>query len=88
MISPSKDIVKPAGKYNKVRIKVLNNKVEHWLNGEMIVEYVYQSNAMWRLVEKSKFKTMPLFAKASKGHIGLQGDHGEVWYKNIRIRKL
>ena len=88
MISPNKDVVKPAGKFNKVRIKVLNAKVEHWLNGEMIVEYVYQSDAMWRLVEKSKFKSMPLFAKAAKGHIGIQGDHGEVWYKNIRIRKL
>ena len=88
MISPKKDVVKPAGKYNKVRIKVLNDNVEHWLNGVKIVEYIYQSNAMWRLVDKSKFKTMPLFAKASKGRIGIQGDHGEVWYKNIRIRKL
>ena len=88
MISPNKDVVKPAGKYNKVRIKVLNDNVEHWLNGVKIVEYIYQSNAMWRLVDKSKFKTMPLFAKASKGRIGIQGDHGEVWYKNIRIRKL
>jgi len=31
---------------------------------------------------------MPLFAKASEGHIGIQGDHGEIWYRNIRIRKL
>ena len=43
---------------------------------------------MWKLVDKSKFKDMPYFAKATKGSIGLQGDHGEVWYKNIRIRKL
>ena len=43
---------------------------------------------MWELVAKSKFSTMPLFGKASEGHIGLQGDHGEIWYRNIRIRKL
>ena len=88
MIAPSKNVVKPAGKFNKVRIKVLNGKVEHWLNGVKIVEYIYQSNAMWQLVDKSKFKSMPLFAKASQGRIGLQGDHGEVWYKNIRIKRL
>ena len=43
---------------------------------------------MWDLVKNSKFNSMPPFAKAETGHIGLQGDHGEVWYKNIRIRKL
>ena len=43
---------------------------------------------MLELVDKSKFKDMPYFAKATKGSIGFQGDHGEVWYKNIRIRKL
>ena len=88
MIAPSKNVVKPAGKFNKVRIKVLNGKVEHWLNGVKIVEYIYQSNAMWQLVDKSKFKSMPFFAKASQGRIGLEGDLGEVWYKNIRIKRL
>jgi hypothetical protein len=43
---------------------------------------------MWDLVKKSKFHKMPLFAKATEGRIGLQGDHGEVWYRNIKIRKL
>jgi len=39
-------------------------------------------------VAGSKFKNMPGFARSKKGHISLQ-DHGnEVWYKNIRIRKL
>ena len=69
-------------------ITAKNNHIEHWLNGKKILEYVYQSDAMWNLVEKSKFKDMPYFARATKGAIGLQGDHGEVWYKNIRIRKL
>ncbi len=38
--------------------------------------------------QKSKFNTMPPFAKSDEGHIGFQGDHGEIWYRNIRIRKL
>ncbi|MBT3738595.1 MAG: DUF1080 domain-containing protein [Candidatus Marinimicrobia bacterium] len=88
MIAPSKSVVKAVGEFNQVRIKVKDNQVEHWLNGTKIVEYTYGSKEMWKLVEKSKFNSMPLFAKASEGHIGLQGDHGEIWYRNIRIRKL
>lgn len=88
MIAPIKSAVNPVGEFNQVRIKVKDNHVEHWLNGTKVVEYEYQSDAMWDLVAKSKFNTMPLFAKASEGHIGIQGDHGEIWYRNIRIRKL
>ena len=88
MIEPSSDVTKPVGEYNKVRIVVQDKNVEHWLNGEKILEYTYQSDKMWGLVKNSKFNSMLPFAKAKTGHIGLQGDHGEVWYKNIRIRKL
>jgi hypothetical protein len=88
LIAPSANVVKPVGEFNQVRIKVKNNHVEHWLNGTKIVEYVYGSDMMWNIVAKSKFNKMPLFAKASEGHIGLQGDHGLIWYKNIRIRRL
>ena len=88
LIAPSVNVVKPVGEFNQVRIKVKNNHVEHWLNGTKIVEYVYGSDMMWDLVAKSKFNKMPLFAKASEGHIGLQGDHGLIWYRNIRIRRL
>ena len=88
MIAPTKSVLNPVGEFNQVRIKVKDNHVEHWLNGTKVVEYEYQSDAMWDLVAKSKFNTMPLFAKASEGHIGIQGDHGEIWYRNIRIRKL
>ena len=88
LIAPIKNVVKTVGEFNQVRIKVEDNHVEHWLNGIKILEYEYQSEHMKALIAKSKFKTMPLFAKASSGHIGLQGDHGKIWYRNIRIRKL
>ena len=55
LIAPSANVVKPVGEFNQVRIKVKNNHVEHWLNGTKIVEYVYGSDMMWDLVEKSKF---------------------------------
>ena len=88
LIAPSEDVVKPLGNYNQVKIISQNNHIEHWLNGVKILEYEYGSDALKNLISKSKFKDMPHFAKAFSGRIGLQGDHGEVWYRNVRIRKL
>lgn len=88
LIAPDKDMVNPIGDFNKVKIVSKNRKIEHWLNGEKIVEYIAGSDDVQELIEKSKFSTMPLFFKSYSGHIGLQGDHGEVWYRNIRVRKL
>ena len=88
LIAPLKEMVKPIGEFNKVKIISKNKEIEHWLNGEKIVEYKVGSEHIQNLISKSKFNSMPLFFKSSSGHIGLQGDHGEVWYRNIRIRKL
>jgi hypothetical protein len=88
LIGPSVTVVKPVGEYNQVKITSRENHIEHWLNGVKILEYEYGSEALKKLINKSKFKDMPYFAKALSGRIGLQGDHGEVWYRNVRIRRL
>ena len=41
LISPSRDVVKPLGEYNKVRIISKDGNVQHWLNGEKLLEYDY-----------------------------------------------
>ncbi|MEM1413133.1 MAG: DUF1080 domain-containing protein [Pseudomonadota bacterium] len=81
-------VVKTAGEWNAVRIRILGNDVEHWLNGERIVSYTLGS-AEWRdLVANSKFDEWPMYGMARRGHIGLQ-DHGDpVWYRKLRIRSL
>ena len=88
LIVPGDVILKPVGEFNYVRIISKNKKISHWLNGSKILEYEYGSESFKKLVAKSKFKNMPHFAKSFIGSIGLQGDHGEVWYRNIRIREL
>jgi len=75
-------------KWNTAKIVVNGNKVQHWLNGQMTVEYE-RGNDTWReLVKKSKFKDSPGFGEVKEGRILLQ-DHGNlVSYKNIKIREI
>ena len=88
LISVSKETVKPALEWNQVEIKSLNGKLDLYLNGENVVSTTMWDDAWKQLVAGSKFKNMPDFGKYQKGHVGLQ-DHGNnVWFRNIKIKKL
>jgi len=88
MYAPNEDEVKPAGEFNKTRIRVEDGKVEHWLNGNMVVSYELWSEDWDTRLANSKFSSYPDFARSESGFIALQ-DHGDkVWYRNIRIREL
>jgi len=88
LIAPLEDLTKQVGAFNEARILVQKNRVEHWLNGKKILEYDYGSDDLKDLIAKSKFASMTLFAKENTGHIGLQHHGEEVWYRNVRIKKL
>jgi hypothetical protein len=88
VIPATKRPVKPAGEINTTRIVVRGKAVEHWLNGTRVLQYELDSPAVRAAIEKSKFKGIERFGKPQNGHILLQ-DHGDqVWYRNIKIRKL
>ena len=81
-------VVRPAGEWNEARILVDDGHVEHWLNGQKVVEYELGSEDWKRRVAESKFADWPRYGQASRGRIALQ-DHGDrVWYRNVRIREL
>jgi hypothetical protein len=85
---PVKDVTKPVGEWNAIRLIAKGNHVEHWMNGVKLLEYEVGSPDWEQRVKASKFATMPGYGRAKRGYIVLQ-DHGNVVsYRNIRIRAL
>ncbi|MBC8111485.1 MAG: DUF1080 domain-containing protein [Verrucomicrobia bacterium] len=79
---------KAIGEWNSARIISKGKHVEHWLNGEKVVEYERGSPEFMELIKISKYKDLQGFGLVTAGRILLQ-DHGNrVFFKNIKIRKL
>ena len=88
LYAPTKDASRAPGNWNDVKLIADGNHVEHWLNGEKVVEYELNSEDWKQRVANSKFKNMPKFAKATKGYICLQDHSGLVEYRSIRLRPI
>ena len=82
------DATKPAGEWNHMRIVISQEKCIHEVNGVKYVEYVLGSEDFKKRVAESKFGKMKNFARFDKGYIALQGDHGKVSFRNVRILPL
>lgn len=85
---PTEDASKPVGEWNHVRIVAFGPRVQHYLNGKLVVDYLMWSPDWEAKVKESKFNQWPAYGRARAGHIGLQ-DHGDsVAFRRIRIREL
>jgi hypothetical protein len=82
------DATKPAGQWNQLRIVIAPQKSEVFMNGVKYYDFVIGSRDWNDRVAKSKFKDMPGFGKATKGHIDLQEHPGQVAFRNIKLRPL
>ena len=80
--------LKPVGEYNHSRIVVRGDKIEHWLNGKLIVEAQVGSEEWQTRVDKSKFNDVEDFSRRKMGRLMLT-DHGsEVWYRNFEFEEF
>lgn len=86
---PSKvDAAKPAGEWNHIRILVSQDKCQTDVNGVKYYDYNLGSADFRERVSKSKFAEHPNFGKLGRGTIAIQGDHGNVSFRNIKIRAI
>lgn len=86
--SLARGAARPAGEWNRARIRIEGRRVRHWLGDVLVVDLVRGSPEWARALDESKFADVPGFGLAERGHVVLQ-DHGDpVWYRSIRIREL
>ena len=80
--------LKPVGEWNSSKIIFNRGHVEHWLNGEKIIEFTAWDDAWTKLKTEGKWKDFPDYGSAKKGRIALQ-DHGnKVYFRNLMIVEL
>lgn len=84
------------GEWNSIRVVVIKDSVEHWLNGKKVVGFKYHSADFWKQYNESKWNSdskvtfkVPRDRNAGyidTGYIGFQADHGGNWnIRNMRI---
>ncbi len=85
---PEKTQIKKAGEWNTSRIVFDNGHVEHWLNGQKVVEFEAWTDKWFDLKNSGKWNNAPEYGLARSGRICLQ-DHGsKVWFRNVKVREL
>ena len=79
------------GDWNNAYVIAKGTKVEHWLNGRLVISYDRSTQEFRDLVAKSKYadpKYGKNFGEWADGHILLQEHGDEVWFKNVKLRDL
>lgn len=85
-MQPSHDATKNPGEWNTGRIVCKGTVIQHWLNGEKVIDFDYADQRYAFHVDLLKKRGGNLEARGA--NLSLQ-DHGDpVWYRNLRWRAL
>jgi hypothetical protein len=87
VVGPKADLTRPLGRFNDSRIVCQGTHVEHWLNGEKVVEYDTRSN-LWETVSQSMRSRNPAYTTSLQGPIVLQNIIPAARFRTIKIRPL
>jgi len=82
---PNAKAMNPIGEFNQSRIVVCGDRIEHWLNGQLIVT-AYVGSQEWRQrIAASKFADAEGFGENRWGKIMLTDHNSEVWFRSIEL---
>ena len=85
-MAPSRDVTRPVGKWNDGRIVCQGSIIQHWLNGQKVIDFDYTDKRWSQPVALLKKRGGTLSARGRE--LFLQ-DHGDpVWYRTIRLRTI
>ena len=80
--------VNPQGEWNNSKIVFDNGHVEHWLNGQKILEFEAWTDDWHAKKNSGKWANAPEYGLAKKGVLCLQ-DHGyPASFRNLKIKEL
>lgn len=93
MIPPARNAMRPVGEFNQSRLIVRGNHIEHWLNGEKVVDGELDSaeglaRTAHRWGESSQVYMLLAGQPVKACHISLQNHGDAAWFRAIRIRRL
>lgn len=88
LYAPSRDATLPVNSFNRLRVVAVGGQVQHWLNGQKVVEYVIGSEDWNSRLAKSPLAGSPALGASPRGYLGLQQTSSTVRFRNIKIRPL
>lgn len=92
-IGPSKLAAKKPGEWNTAKLVVKGDHIEHWVNGEKVVDASLKSPEIAAGAEKRWGKTHPVYKLLTeqpkkKSPILIQNHGDEAWFRNLRVKRL
>ena len=79
---------KPVGEWNRSRLVIKGKHVEHWLNGEKVLEYECGNPEIMKSIRETKFAKVSGFGEKVRGHILLTDHKDPCWFRNLKIRVI
>lgn len=91
--APSAAVVRPVGEFNHSRIRLQGARVQHWLNGTRVLDVDLDSNETRKKLEArwgrhSTVYRLLVELPRRRAPIALQHHNDEVWFRNLKIRRL
>ena len=88
LLTPSPAELKSEGEFNQGKLVVLGDHVEHWINGQKVLEYDWSDPELKKMVGESSLAKTADFMSLKKGYIAFQHNGDEAAFRNVRLRRL